>query len=78
MKKMLEKISRKLCTSFCDNENIAYTERLLPDGKRQFHFINMSTGSDERQSFTINVKSGDEIISRSMDIGTVEIKELVI
>jgi hypothetical protein len=78
MKAMLGKISEGLADSSCDNGNIAYTERLLPDGKRQFHFINMSSGSDDRQSFTISVNRGGHTEKHTMDIGVTEIKELIV
>ena len=75
MKRMLEKISYGVADSYCDNENIAYTERVMPDGRRTFHFINMSTGSEERQSFTITVKDGGREISHTMDVGMLEVGE---
>ena len=78
MKKMLEKISYGLCSSYCDNGNIAYTERVLPDGKRVFHCMNMSSGSKERQKFTIYRKEGEKILPVSADIGVCEIKEIVV
>lgn len=78
MKKMLKNISYTLCSSYCDNDNIAYTEHVLENGKRVFHFINMSSALDEKQSFTINVKQGEKFYSKSMDIGVCEIKELTV
>ena len=76
MKKMLDKISHKICTSYCDNDNIAYTERVLENGQKVFHFMNMSSGSEEHQTFTIHVKNGEEVISKTLDVGVCEIKEV--
>ena len=78
MKKMLEKISYTICSSYCDNDNIAYTERVLENGRKVFHFMNMSSASEARQTFTLHVKDGEEVISKTLDIGVCEIKELTI
>jgi hypothetical protein len=78
MKKMLEKISYTMCSSYCDNDNIAYTERLLENGKRAFHFVNMSSASEEKQNFTLYVKEDGKVIEKSMDVGPCEIKEFIV
>ncbi len=77
IKKLLENVSYGLCTSYCDNGNIAYTERIV-DGKHVFHFINMSSGSENKQTFTISLKKGNDIVSKTDEIGVCEIKEIVI
>ena len=78
MKKMLEKISYGLCSSYCDNENIAYTERVLGNGQRAFHFINMSSSMEKRQNFTIHIKNGEDERQETLDIGLCEIKEFIV
>lgn len=75
VKKMLENLSYDKCSSYCDNPNVAYTERIV-DGKRVFHCINMSSANEQRQKFTIFVRSGDDWISKTDDIGVCEVKEL--
>lgn len=78
MKRLLEKVSYTLCDSYCDNGNIAYTER-VENGRRVFHLMNMSSACDEPQSFTLHVKGENgETIGRSGEIGPCEIVEIEI
>ena len=72
-----EKISYTVCSSYTDNRNVAYTERVTDDGNRVFHFMNMSSKSENEQEFILTVVDGDKKSAVRLTVKTNEIKEYV-
>ena len=77
MKAAAKEISYTVCSSYIDNVNVAYTERLTDSGERIFNFINMSTKTENEQSFTLTVLDGNKKNIKPLTVKTDEIKEYV-
>ena len=77
MKAAAKEISYTVCSSYIDNANVAYTERVTDGGERIFNFINMSSKSENEQSFTLTLFDGGKKIVKTLTVKTDEIKDYV-
>ena len=60
MKVVMARMAKENAKILCDNKNIAFTERVLSDGRSELHLINTSCASDEKVEFNLIVNKNGE------------------
>jgi hypothetical protein len=55
MQNVMSKMAEETAEILCDNKNIAFTQRVLPDGASELHLLNTSCASDEGITFNLIV-----------------------
>ena len=76
MKVVMERMAKENADIICDNKNIAFTQRVLSDGRRELHLLNTSCASEENIEFSLIVKNGSRIEDRKIVLSPCEILQV--
>ena len=76
LKRVMKKIAEEVSEIYCDNRNIALTERITEQG-REIKVLNLSCAESSPQAFNITVKSGDKTQTIEGKLAPCEMKTYV-
>lgn len=77
-KEVLLEIGEKTAKLKCDNNNVAFTERITDNGTHTVDVLGMNTNTDEKSNFTLKYQIGSEIKTKSGSVNCKEILKVVL